>query len=123
MIYDEELKRFPDWLHEKGDDPNIVLALRWIAEFEIYAEQDEEELREFKAWLKGMDDPLAASALRFVGSFEETVEPDPMLKRLRDWLQAKGDDPSALLVGWWLTEFEEAQEEEPFTRGPTPTLH
>ena len=122
MIEDGELKRFHIWLQAKGDDPSVVLALRWIAEFEIYAEQDEEALTEFKACLKEQNDPKAASALRFMALFEETVEPDPMLKRLRDWLQAKGGDPSAVLVGWWLIEFEEAQE-KPSTWGPTPTLH
>ena len=123
MVEDEELKRFHDWLHEKGDDPKIVLALRWIAEFELYAEQDEEELREFKVWLMGRNDPQAASALRFVALFEETVEPDPMLKRLDRWLQTKGNDPIAVLVVGWLTEFEEAQGEYRRQTGLSPTVH
>ena len=58
---------FPRFECERS--PNVVLALRWIVEFEIYAEQDEEDLREFKAWLKEQDDPKAASVLRFVTWF------------------------------------------------------
>jgi hypothetical protein len=123
VVTDEELKQFCFWLQAKGNDPSVVLALLWIAEFEIYAEQDEEELREFKAWLREKDDPKAASALRFVTSFEETVEPDPMLKRLRHWLQAKGDDPTAVLVGWWLAEFEELGEENHRSEARAPTIH
>jgi hypothetical protein len=121
VINDEELKRFHDWPQAKGDHPSVVLALRWVAEFELYAEEDDEDFRELKALLKSRDDPEAASVLRFVTEFEETVEPDPRLKRFHDWLQAKGDDPTAVLTRWWLAEFEE--EEDPFTEGPTPTLH
>jgi hypothetical protein len=32
VINDEELKRFHDWLQAKGENPSVVLALRWIAE-------------------------------------------------------------------------------------------
>jgi hypothetical protein len=100
-----------------------VLTLRWIAEFELYAEEDEEDFRELKALLKSRDDPEAASVLRFVTEFEETVEPDSMLKRFHDWLQAKRDDSTAVLARWWLAAFEEAQEEAcPQGRTTTP-LH
>src|SRR5262245_8017094 len=67
------------------------------AEFEIYAEQDEEAFREFKARLRGRNDSKAASVLKFVTEFEETEEPDSMLKRLRDWLRAKDNDPPPCL--------------------------
>jgi putative SOS response-associated peptidase YedK len=43
VINDEELRQFHDWLEAKGDHPSVVLTLRWIAEFEVYAEEDEEE--------------------------------------------------------------------------------
>jgi hypothetical protein len=52
VIDDEELKQFHDWLQMKGDHPSVVLALRWIAEFEEYAEQDEEDFRDLKAHLQ-----------------------------------------------------------------------
>src|SRR5262245_28361743 len=92
VIFDEELQRFHDWLHAKGEQPSVVLVLRWIAEFDLYAEEDEEDFRELKAHLKSRDDLEAALVLRLVTEFEETVEPDPMLKRFHDWLQAKGND-------------------------------
>jgi hypothetical protein len=76
------------------DQPTVVLTLRWIAEFEVYAEEDEEAFLDLKAWLKSRNDPEAASVLRFVIEFEETVELDPRLKRFQDWLQAKGSDRS-----------------------------
>ena len=123
MVYDEELKRFHDWLQSKGEHPSVVLALRWIAEFELHAEGDEEDFRELKALLKSRDDPEGASVLRFVTEFEETVEADPRLKRFHDWLEAKGDDPTAVLARWWLIEFEEAQEDDRPDSGPLPTLH
>ena len=125
MIYDEELKRFHDWLQEKGDDPKIVLALRWIAEFEVYAEDDEEAFREAKALaqLRSKYDPDAAAALKVITWVEETVEPDPMLKRLQHWLEAQGNDPSAVLVGWWLAEFDKAQEPGCTQTTVAPTLH
>ena len=100
-----------------------MLALRWIADFEVYAEEDEEAFREFKALCKSEDHPDAILALRFVTWFEETVEPDPRLKRFHDWLQAKGDDPTAVLARWWIAEFEEAQEEGRPQNGLMPTLH
>ena len=108
MIYDEELKRLHDWLQSKGEHPSVVLALRWIEEFEAYADQDEEDLMEFVAFLKSWNHPKAASVLRHVAEFEETVEPDTRLMQLHDWLQAKGDDPTAVLARWWITEFEES---------------
>ena len=123
MVNDKELRRFHDWLQSKGEHPSVVLALRWIAEFELYAEEDEEDFRELKALLKSRDDPDAASVLRFVTEFEETVEPDPRLKRFHDWLQAKGNDPTAVLARWWLVEFEEAQEDDRPDSGPLPTSH
>ena len=125
MIYDEELKRFHDWLQAKGEHPSVVLTLRWISEFELYAEEDEEEFREIKALIKQRSgyDGDAATALKVITWFEETVEPDPMLKRLHDWLQLKVDDPTAVLARWWISEFRETQEENwPYT-GPSPTLH
>ncbi len=123
VINDKELKRFHDWLHAKGDHPSVVLALRWITEFEAYAKEDEEEFRELKAWLKAQDGPEAASTLRFVTWFEETVEPDPRLKLFYDCLQAKGDDATAVLARWWITEFVEAQEEGRPQNWLMPTLH
>jgi hypothetical protein len=114
VINDEDLKRFHDWLLAKGEQPSVLLVLRWIAEFELYAEDDEEEFIEFKAFAQQRSkyDPAAAAALSFITEFEETVEPDPMLKRLRNWLQLKGNDPTAVLARWWLAEFEEAQEQD-----------
>jgi hypothetical protein len=50
VINDEELKRFYDWLQAKGEHPSVVLALRWIAEFELYAEEDEDDFIELKAF-------------------------------------------------------------------------
>jgi hypothetical protein len=123
VIFDEELQRFHDWLQAKGDDPKVVLTLRWIAEFEVFAEEDEEALIEVKALLKARDDPQAAMALKVITLVEETVEPDPMLKRFHDWLQAKGNDSTAVLARWWLAEFDKAQEEGcPQGRTPPP-LH
>ena len=64
MINDEELKLFHDWLQAKGEHPSVVLALRWIAEFELYAEEDEEDFRDLKALIKeSRDDGEAATAL------------------------------------------------------------
>ena len=125
MINDEDLKRFHDFLLAKGEQPSVVLVLRWIAEFEIYAEEDEEDFRYAKSLAKRRApyDPNAAAALEVITWVEETVEPDPMLKRLRNWLQLKGNDPTAVLARWWLAEFEEAQEEDQPYRGPIPTLH
>ena len=125
VINDEELKRFHDWLHAKGDHPSVVLALRWTAEFEVYAEEDEEDFREAKALIQQRSkfDPEAATALKVITEFVETVEPDPMLKRFHDWLQAKGNDPIAILVRWWLSEFVEVQEEDRPQNWLTPTLH
>ena len=125
VVVDKELKRFHDWLQSKGEDPSVVLARKWIAEFELYAEEDEEDFREFKALTlsNAKYDPQAAAALRIVTDFEEAVYPDPMLKRLQDWLQAKGNDPTAVLARWWLAEFETTQgEDRPYSR-PMPTLH
>jgi hypothetical protein len=106
------------------EQPSVVLVLRWIVEFELYAEDDEEEFLEAKALIRqrSKHDPKAAGALRFITEFEETVEPDPMLKRLRDWLRLKGNDPTAVLARWWLTEFEEAQEEDPLYSCAKPRL-
>jgi len=123
MVNDENLQRFYHWLQAKGDELSVVLALRWLGEFEQYAEEDEEDFRELKAWLKSQDDPRAVSTLRVVTWFEETTEPDPMLKRLHDWLQAKGNDPTAVLVQWWLIEFVEAQEEDCPQTTLMPTVH
>jgi hypothetical protein len=123
VVYDEELRRFHDWLQSKEEHPSVVLALRWIAEFELYAEEDEEDFRELKALLRSRDDPEAASVLRFVTEFEETAEPDTRLKRFHDWLQAKGNNPTAVLARWWLVEFEETQEDGRPDGGPLPTLH
>jgi hypothetical protein len=122
-IEDEELRRFHVWLQAKGDQPSVVLTLRWIAEFEVYAEEDEEAFLDLKAWLKSRKDPEAASVLRFIIEFEETVEPDPTLKRFHDWLQTKGNDPTAVLARWWIDEFEEAEKEDPHPEGPSPTTH
>jgi len=125
VIYDEELKWFHDWLQAKGEHPNVVLTLRWIFEFELYAEEDEEEFREMKALIKQRSryNGDATTALKVITWFEETVEPDPMLKRFHDWLQLKVDDPTAVLARWWISEFRETQEENcPYT-GPSPTLH
>jgi hypothetical protein len=125
VIVDKELKRFHDWLQSKGEDPSVVLARKWIAEFELYAEEDEEDFREFKALTlsNAMYDPQAAAALRVINDFEEAVYPDPMLKRLQDWLQEKGNDPTAVLARWWLAEFETTQgENRPYSR-LMPTLH
>ena len=122
-IEDEDLRRFHVWLQTKGDQPSVVLTLRWIAEFEVYAEEDEEAFLDLKAWLKSRKDPEAASVLRFIIEFEETVEPDPTLKRFHDWLQAKGNDPTAVLARWWIDEFEEAEKEETHPEGPSPTTH
>ena len=125
VINDEELKRFNDWLHAKGDHPSVVLALRWMAEFEAYAEEDEEDFRQAKALIQQRSkyDDRAAVALKVITEFVETVEPDPMLKRFHDWLQAKGNDPVAVLAQWWLAEFEEVQEEDRPQDWPMPTLH
>ena len=125
MINDDELRQFHDWLEAKGDHPSVVLILRWIAEFEVYAEEDEEDFREFRAFakLRAPHDPNAAAALRVIAWFEETVEPDPRLKRFQDWLHAKGDDPTAVLARWWVTEFEEVQEEDRPHGTPWPSLH
>ena len=38
VINDEELKLFHDWLQAKGEHPSVALTLRWISEFELYAE-------------------------------------------------------------------------------------
>ena len=123
-IWDEELRRFHVWLQAKGDQPSVVLTLRWIAEFEVYAEEDEEAFLDLKAWLKSRNDPEAASVLRFVTEFEETVEPDPRLKQFYDWLQAKGCDRTAVLARWWIAEFvEEAEKEDLQAEGPMPTIH
>jgi hypothetical protein len=124
-MIDEELRDFHGWLQlqARGNDPRIVLALRWMAEFEIYAEQDEAAFGEFKARLRGRNDSKAASVLKFVTEFEETEEPDPMLKRLRDWLRAKGNDPTAVLVEWWLAEFERLGEADHNSELAAPTVH
>jgi hypothetical protein len=122
-IQDEELSQFHVWLQAKGDHPSVVLTLRWIAEFELFAEEDEEAFRELKAWLKTRNDPEAASTLGLVTWFEETVEPDPRLKQFHDWLLAKGYDRTAVLARWWIAEFEEIQKENPRSVGPAPTLH
>jgi hypothetical protein len=122
MISDEELKQFYNWLAAKGDHPSVMQSLRWVAEFEAYAEDDEAAFIKFKAMvkLKAPVDAEAASALRVLTSFEETEEPDPMLERFNDWLQAKGPDPTAVLARWWITEFKEAQEDNPPQEGPMP---
>jgi hypothetical protein len=123
MINDEELKRFHDWLHAKGNDPSIVLALRWVAEFELYAEEDEEDLRELKTHLASRNDSAAAMALKVITWVEETEEPDPMLKRLHNWLEAKRNHPTAVLIEWWLTEFVEAQKKYCPQTALMPTVH
>ena len=123
VIHDQELEQFYNWLQAKGDDPHAVLAMRWIAEFEVYAEQDEEDFRELKALLRSRNDAEAALVLRIATEFEETVEPYLILKRLHDWLQAMGNDPTAVRARWWLAEFEETQEEDNPSEGRSPTLH
>jgi hypothetical protein len=124
-VINDELKPFGDWLKAKGKHPSIVRALRSIAEFEEYAEEDEEDFRRVKALarVRSQFDPDAATALKVIMWFEETVEPDTRMKRFRDWLQAKGNDPIAILARWWLAEFEEAQEGKRFPSGPMPTPH
>jgi hypothetical protein len=97
--------------------------LRWIAEFEAFAEDDEQALLDMKLMLRDTDDSRAARVLRLITLMEETEEPDPMLRRLNDWLQAKGDDPTALLARWWLAEFEEAQEKDCQQDQSTRTYH
>ena len=59
------------WLHAKGEHPNVVLTLRWIFEFELYAEEDEEEFREIKALIKQRSgyDGDAATALKVITWF------------------------------------------------------
>jgi hypothetical protein len=131
VIYDEELKRFHDWLRAKGEHPSVVLTLKWISEFELYAEEDEEKFRQLKAWAKQRSeyDRDAAMTLKFITQFEETEDPDPMLKRFHDWLQLKVGDRTAALARWWLGEFKETQEEDSSEEedssdtGPSPTLH
>jgi len=125
VIYDEELKRFHDWLRSKGEHPSVVLALRWISEFELYAEEDEEEFKELKALTKKRleYDRDAAVTLKVITEFEETEEPDPMLKRFHNWLQLKVGDPTAALTRWWIGEFKETQEEDSSDTRPSPTLH
>ena len=122
-ILDDELRQFHVWLEAKGEEPSAVLTLRWIVEFEVYAEENEEDFRELKVLLKSRNDLEAASVLRFVTEFEETVEPDPRLKQFHDWLQAKGDDPTAVLARWWVDEFKRSQDEGPHPEGPSLTLH
>ena len=124
VLVDKELKRFHDWLQSKGEHASVLLALRWISEFELYAEKDEGELRELKALAKKRSNSHsdAATALEFIRWVEDTAEPDP-LKQFHDWLQLKVGDRTAALTRWWLGEFRDAEEDDgPFT-GPSPTLH
>jgi hypothetical protein len=102
-----------------------VLTLKWISEFELYAEQDEEKFRQLKVWAKQRSeyDRDAADTLKVITEFQETEEPDPMLKRFQDWLQLKIGDPTAALARWWLVEFKETQEEDISDTGPLPTSH
>lgn len=123
VIEDEELRRFHVWLQAKGNEPSVVLILRWIAEFEVYAEEDEAAFRELKAWLKTRNEPKAGSTLRLITRFEETEEPDPRLRRFQDWLKAKGHDRTAILARWWINEFKKTQEQDCHPEGPPPTLH
>jgi hypothetical protein len=125
VINDKELKRFHDWLKGKGEHPSVVLAMRSLAEFELYAEEDEEDFRRAKtlARLRSRYDPEAAAALRGITWVEETVEPDTRMKRFRDWLQAKGNNPTAVLARWWIAEFEEAQDENRTQSGMMATQH
>ena len=125
MINDEELKRFHDWLQAKGQHPRVVLALRWISEFELYAEEDEEDFKELKALAKQRSeyDRDAATTLKVITEFEDTVKPDPMLKRFHDWLQLKVGDRTAALARWWIGEFEEAQEEDRPYMESSPTIY
>ena len=134
VINDEELRQFHDWLEAKGDPPSVVLTLRWIAEFEVYAEEDEEDYRWANAlvWLRAPYDPpvrCGAGGLRF-GRREE--KPHTRLKRFHDWLRAKGDDPTAVLARRWVTQFEETKEmkiendvkvTEPGGNSIIPTMH
>ena len=124
VVIDNELKQFHDWLQSKGEDPSVVLARKWIAEFELYAEE-EEEFREIKALIKKRSgyDGDAATALKVITWVEETAEPDPMLKRFHDWLQLKVSDRTAALARWWINEFRDAQEEDSSYMGPSPTIH
>jgi hypothetical protein len=66
MLFDEQLQQFHDWLQEKGDQPHLALTLRWIGEFEAFAEDDEQAMIEIKAMLKAWDDKEAAVALPVV---------------------------------------------------------
>jgi hypothetical protein len=125
MINDDELRQFHDWLEAKGDHPSVVPTLEWIAEFEVYAEEDEEDLRRAKALirLRAPYDPRFAMALEVIALAEESEEPHTRMKRFYDWLQAKGDDPTAVLARCWVTEFEEAQEEDRPHETPRPSPH
>jgi len=125
MINDDELRQFHDWLEAKGDHPSVVPTLEWIAEFEVYAEEDEEDLRRAKALirLRAPYDPRFAMALEVIALAEESEEPHTRMKRFHDWLQAKGDDPTAVLARCWVTEFEEAQEEDRPHGTPRPSPH
>jgi hypothetical protein len=114
VISGERLRHFEDWLEEKGDNPNALLTLRWITEFEEYTEKDEETIRQVKDWLKANgNDPEAAIALSVIAWAEGMLEDEELLEdveRLRqfeDWLKAKGNDPNAILALWWIAEFEE----------------
>ena len=123
VLIDAELQEFHDWLQARGDDPRIALTLRWIAEFEAFAEDDEQALLDVKEMLRDTDGPRYAMALRLITLMEETEEPDPMLRRLNNWLQAKCDDPTALLARWWLAEFEGSQTNDSQQDQSTRTYH
>jgi hypothetical protein len=123
VLFDKQLQRFHDWLLGKGDEAHVSLALRWIAEFEAFAEEDEQTLIELKEMMRARNDTEAAVVLKFIALMEETEAPWPMLYRLNIWLEAKGNDPTAVLARWWLSEFEEAEGMERQQEQSSKTYH
>ena len=104
MNNEERLQEFKNWIRAKGDDPNAVLTMKWIAEFEEYVEEDEEMQRQFKNWAKAKGHH---STLRTIAEFEETIEDEERLTQFEAWVSVKGNDPNAWLTRWWITQFEE----------------
>jgi hypothetical protein len=106
----ERLSAFKDWLEAKEENPNVVLTIKWIAEFEEWAEDDEENLRAFKELLKTKGQQSDAIAVRkAIVEFEETIEDEDILDQFKDWLTEKGDNRHSALALWWIAEFEQAQ--------------
>jgi len=91
------LESFTNWVEAKGDDPDAVLALRLITEWES---------AEHAPVLK--DEGKASKSCLEIAVWKQRLWFGD-LRQFQDWLKTKADDPKARLVLAWTADFEHKQ--------------